>query len=152
MLFTFIAMIIQILNQHYIEIFFLTVSDDAIFATFTTLFILAIGYLINRYNEHRKEVKRLNDLEEYFYALFELLKQPINKQIHNLKEMADNIDDKKKNQFECKLDVGFDASNLLKIAHSDLYKIFMVRKIGEVRIKTEHFTNMTNTLNYINYL
>ena len=28
----------------------------------------------------------------------------------------------------------------------------MIRKKGEVRTKTEHFANMTNTLNYINFL
>ncbi len=145
-------MIISLISQDCIDLFFICVSRDAIFTTFATIFIFIIGYLLNRLNEYRKEIKRLNDLEEYFYSLFELLKQPINNQIVNLKEMADNIDDKKKNQFPCKLNVDFDASNLLKITHSDLHKIFVVRKKGEIGTKTERFANMTNALNYINFL
>jgi len=128
------------------------ISIDVIFTTVITISIFIFGYLLNRLYDYRKEIKRLNELEEYFYSLFELLKQPINKQIKNLKEMADNIEDKKKNQFGCKLDVDFDASNLLNITHSDLHKIFVVRKKGGVETKTEHFSSMANTLNYINFL
>lgn len=145
-------MIIQILNQYNIEILFSSVSDDVIFTTITTISIFIIGYLLNRFNNYRKEVKRLNELEEYFYSLSEQIKNPINDQIKIFKELADDIADEKKNQFLYKDNINLDVTNLLNIQHLDLHKIFIARKKGEIKKKAGHFTNMTNTLNYLESL
>ena len=145
-------MIFTLISQGCIDLFILCVSHDTIFAVFTSLFVVFVGYLVNRFNDYRKEIKRLNELEEYFYSLSEQIKNPVIDQIKIFKELADNIADQKKNQFLYKDNINLDVTNLLNLQHLDLYKIFIVRKKGEIIKKAAHFTNMTNTLNYLGSL
>lgn len=145
-------MIFLLISQDCLDIFFICVSQDAIFTTFATIFIFFIGYLINRWIRFSKEKKRLNEVENYFYLLFDQIKFPINDQIKILNKLAEDIANKNFTQFTYKENVNLDVTNLLNIPHVDLYKIFIVRKKGEIAKKAEHFTNMSNTLNYIRIL
>lgn len=145
-------MISQAVSDDYINLFSLHISHDVLFTTFTTIFILLLGYLLNRFNEYRKEIRRLNDLEEYFYSLSEQIRNPVKGQIKSLDELGDEIINNQKNQFVFKDNVNLDINNLLNIQHLDLHKIFIIRKKGEIIKKAEHFTNMMNTLNYIEVL
>lgn len=142
-------MIFQILFHPSGNRIFWGISVDVIFTILTTITIFLLGYLLNRWNEYRKEEKRLDELEDYFYFLFNQIKNPVKDEINILNELAEDTANKNKIQFTFKDNVNLDVTNLLNIPHSDLHKIFMMKKKGKLEEKANHFSNMINTLNYI---
>ena len=146
------SFIIQLTEENFTDLVGLKVSDNTIFTVLFTILIFISGYLLNKLNEHRKEKVRLDDLKNYFYLLIELIIKPINDQINLLNELADDISDLEKTQYKFKENVNLDITNLKEISNNDLYKIFLIRKKGTMQEKTNHFTNITNTLNYIERL
>ena len=74
------------------------VSFDTIFTVVTTLFIFFLGYVVNRIIEEGKEEKRLNELEEYFIKLIELLEEPLMKQKNALVVLTKMLKQKKEQQ------------------------------------------------------
>ncbi|MBX7152189.1 hypothetical protein K1X84_11140 [bacterium] len=116
------------MDQHYVNLFGLQVSDDAFFSTITAIAILVAGYAANWLYEKYVQSKRLNDVEKYYFTLIALLLPIIQRQIDELHRivgyLVNDTDDEPKRTI-----INFyPLEEILKLNSEDLFKIFVNRK------------------------
>ena len=115
---------------------FLGISYDALLTGLIPILIFILGYIFNKIIEKRKEKKRLNELEDYFKKLIELLNNPVNKQKNEFVKFSHYLKEKKE-QFLTLNDVtNFHVDQIREINNEDLYKIFIKNKKGSLESKT----------------
>ena len=128
------------------------VSLDTIFTVGTTLLIFFLSYYINKKIEQKKETNRLNELEEYFITLLELLEKPITKQRDYLIEFTRQLKQKKEQHGSLTDVTSLRVDLIREIDNKDLYSIFIKRKKGLTSIKTELFEKLRGQIEYIGEL
>lgn len=125
------------------------ISHDALFTTITPISIFIFGYILNRFNDYRKERKRLIEVKDYFFALCDFLERPIRIQISVFNEYRKNISSKDQINFTYKDTSDLDIKNFSNVSHKDLYKILFRKKRDEIKIKTQRFNEILNSINFI---
>ena len=128
---------------------FLGISYDTIFTVVTTILIFFLGYIVNRRIEIIKENKRLNELEEYFIKLIELLEEPLLKQKEALIELTKKLKENIEQHYFIDEVSSFRVDLIKEIENRDLYDIFIKRKKGKTEVKTKLFQKIRGQIDYL---
>jgi hypothetical protein len=126
-----------------------SISNDTIFTVLVTIGIFLFGYLLNRWNDNRKEKNRLVQLYHYYSNLIELLKDPIEKQIQSLIEFAKQLKNKEDLHYFVTSYTAFSLNLIDEISNHDLYKIFVNNKNGTLKQKTAIYKQLNSNTTYL---
>ena len=130
--------------------FFENISANAILTVTITLLAFFLGFVIQQYIEKRKERKRLNKLEQYFYTGIDFIEHALKEQVDFYKELADNIKDINQHKYTYLERTRLYLDNIKFISDLDLYEIFINRKsMKQYPEKIQHFHNLNNATLYI---
>ncbi len=130
-----------------------SIKPDTVFTVCVTLLIFLLGLYINRRYDKYKEDKRLDELENYFYALTKLLSNPVEKLADEFRNFSKQLRDRKSRDFTFTVRSGIDfLRNLRNISHSDTYKIFVTRKSGMMQKKAELFYDLFRHIYMIEFI
>ena len=129
--------------------YFLGISLNIVASILLPMFIFSLGYLIKWFSGKLIENKRLKTLESYIYLQLGLLLQDVKTATNNLNEFIVKLKERKQQHYMVSRQIAFHASNILKITHSDLYKIFIQRKKGEEMANIRVFDNMDRAVHNV---
>ncbi len=111
---------------------FYGISYDTIFTTSITIFIFILGYLINRWVEHRKEIKSLEDLKELIKVQINTILEKIDKQNEAFIQLSEAILSKKYQDY-IYAEANYQTESVTNLSNVDLFKSFLIgSKINRV--------------------
>lgn len=113
------------------------------------IYIFRRGVKIDKLKEQKKEEERLKDLEEYIKANIELLSKPIDKQVESHLRLTKKLKSKVEQDYDPEEITSLHTKNLKRIDHTDLYKIFVTRKNGDLQKRAELFQNLSADIDFI---
>jgi hypothetical protein len=100
--------------------------------------------------ELEKEQDRLTELEGYIKQNLLLLAIPVNKAVEEIKKYAKELAKKEVEKVGSPVKVAsLHAKHLRNISHSDLYKIFITNKAGDIAKKTVLFHDLISHIEYV---
>ncbi|MBD2766688.1 hypothetical protein IC235_02140 [Hymenobacter sp. BT664] len=116
--------------------------------TLIPVLLFFAGILFNRLLERIRERKRLNDLEEYFITVCQLVNNAANRQVKAILETAKVIKQFKAKNFMIPQVPAFNLDEILAISKTDLYKIFVRNRNGKPIDNIQKFHNLINCIHF----
>lgn len=115
-----------------------------------TIILFIAGFIINKLIEKNKEKKRLLEIENHFKMLIHLLRKPLIKQCDALVKFSHILKNKKDLHFDFKDVSDFHVEEIKRIDDKDLFIIFIQNKNEQMLLKTELFSKIKSSIDYIN--
>jgi hypothetical protein len=115
-----------------------------------SIWIFKRGIKAEREKEALGEKNRLLELEEYVKGNVRLLDKPIDQQLRSYLQFVKKLKSKYDENYEVEQIVTLHTENLKQIPHTDLYKIFVRNKKGDINKRTELFQNLDADLQFVN--
>jgi len=95
---------------------------------------------------YNQKIRRLEELEEYFIEIIELLNEPIQDQASSFLVLSDNLRNENFMETTIKSETSLNFINIDDIDNKDLYKIFVSNRKGDKKIKVKEFAKLGNSL------
>jgi hypothetical protein len=132
---------VNILNK---DLSFLGIPIYIIVSAFIPVFVFILGYLINRWNENRKENRRLRILEEYIFLQIDNLIEDLKKYNSSFLNFLNKVKEEKQQDYIVDKLNQLHVENILKINKNDTYKIFIYGRKIEDNKKLLYFSSLDN--------
>jgi hypothetical protein len=105
--------------------------------------------VINIRIEISKENRRLIELEKYFIKLIDLVEEPAIKQKESLLAFTAKLKNRIDQHYTLSYVTTFRVDLIKEIENRDLYEIFIMRKKGDIKVKTDLFQQIRGQIDYL---
>src|ERR1035437_913963 len=119
--------VIVLSSKNIISLFGLSI-DPVVFTVLTPIFILFLGYLLNKGNEKKKEKNKLHDIRLYFYSQVESILNAVPKQKENVDDFTNKLKEEKIQNFAFILLVDFQIKHLSDLPKTDLFSVIVSKE------------------------
>ena len=137
-------------SKQTINIFGLSI-DIVVFTVLTPILIFIFGYLLNRYNDWRKEKKKLYDIRLYFYSIVETLLKATSKQKKNIDDFIKSLKEEKIQNLKFALSADFKINHINALPKTDLFSVIVNKEKKNREKRLSIFWKCQQSFDLINW-